>query len=320
MHRPSWPRTALLILVALALLSVSGCAFRTSHQVPQIRTTGLKDATLDELVTNINNDANRLQTFIANVDIHFATGGKKKGVVTDYTDVNGIILVRKPETMRLIVNAPVVGNRIFDMVSNGKTFEASFPLKNQFFVGSNHLIGKPSTNPLETLRPQAILDAFLLRPIDEDNERAFLEHSTLMALDTKSHKQVEEPDYVVNVVAREPSGAIFLSRKIVFSREDLRPRAQYIYDRQGQVVTYATYENVGDHNGVLFPNVIDIQRPIEELSFRLTVTRLRVNEALVDAQFVLPQPPGSKLVNLDNRNTSADTRTDPKQDPVKGPE
>jgi hypothetical protein len=125
---------------------------------------------------------------------------------------------------------------------------------------------------------------------------------------------------VVNVVAKEPSGAIFLSRRIVFSREDLRPRAQYIYDRQGQIATSATYEYVNDHSGVLFPDVIDIQRPIEEYSFRLTVTRLRVNEPLMDAQFVLPQPPGSKLVNLDNRNTSADTRTESKPDSIKGPE
>jgi hypothetical protein len=288
--------------------------------VPQIRTTGLKDATLDELVANINNDANHLQTFIANVDIHFSTGGKKKGVVTDYTDVNGFILVRKPETMRMIVKAPVVGNSLLDMVSNGKTFEVSFPPKNQFFVGSSRLIGKPSGKPLEDLRPQAILDALLLRPIDGETEQPFLEQSTLTALDAKSHKEMEEPDYVVVVVVREPSGAVFLSRKIVFSREDLRPRAQYIYDRQGQVVTSATYENVSDHGGVLFPNVIEIQRPIEEYSFRLTVTRLRVNEPLMDAQFVLPQPPGSKLVNLDNRDTSADTRTEPKQDLGKGPE
>jgi hypothetical protein len=316
MHRPSWPR---VVIFLIAILPLSGCAFRTSHVVAKVNTNALRDATLEELVASINNDANRLQTFIANVDIHFSTGGKKKGLVTDYTDVNGFILVRKPETMRMIVKAPVVGNSLLDMVSNGKTFEVSFPPKNQYFVGSNYLIGKPSDKPLENLRPQAIMDALLLRPIDGESEIAVLEQSTLMALDLKTHKEAEEPDYVVNVLARDRSGW-YLSRRIVFSREDLRPHAQYIFDRQAQLVTSARYESVNDHSGVLFPDVIEIQRPIEEYSFRLTVTRLRVNEALVDAQFELPQPPGSKLVNLDNRNTSADTRTETKQDLGKGPE
>jgi hypothetical protein len=282
-------------------------------------TNALREATLDDLVASINHDANQLQTFIANVDIHFATGGKKKGQVTDYTDMNGLILVRKPETIRMRVKAPVVGNTVLDMVSNGKTFEVSFPPKNQFFVGSNHIVGKPSNNPLESLRPQAIMDALLLQPIDDENEIVLLEQGTEMAMDLKTHKEAEEPDYIVIVLTRERSGAHLL-RKIVFSREDLRPRAQYIYDRQGQMVTSAKYENVTDHNGVRFPDAIAVQRPIEELSFRLTVTRLRVNEQLADAQFDLPQPPGSKLVNLDNRNTSAaDTRVDSK-DPGKSPE
>jgi hypothetical protein len=304
----------------IALLPLSGCAFRTSRLVPKANTNNIQKATVDELVSTINNDANRLKTFIANADIHFSTGGKKKGRVTDYTDVNGIILVRKPEALRMIVKAPVVGTSLLDMVSNGKTFEVSFPPKNQFYVGSNQLIGAPSDNPLESLRPQAIMDALLLQPIDTESEIAVVEQSSLMAIDLKTHKEAEEPDYVVLVLSRDPSGAYLLSRKIVFSREDLRPHAQYIYDRQAQLVTSATYENFTDHNGIMFPDVIDIQRPIEELSFRLTVTNLRVNEPLVDGQFVLSQPPGSKLVNLDHRNTSADTRTEPKQDLGKGPE
>ena len=62
---------------------------------------------------------------------------------------------------------------------------------------------------------------------------------------------------------------------------------------------------VSETAGIMFPNVIDIQRPIEELSFRLVITKLRVNEPIQDEQFVLRQPPGSKLVNLDERTARA---------------
>jgi hypothetical protein len=227
--------------------------------------------------------------------------------------------VRKPDTVRMFVNAPVVGNRLLDMVSNGKTFEVSVPPKNEFFVGSNQLVGKPSDNPLENLRPQIIMDALLLRPIDPDNEIPVLEQGTEMVKDRQTHKDAEQPDYVLIILARDPAGT-YLSRKIVFSREDLRPHAQYIYDRQGQLVTYARYDKVADHGGIQFPEVIDIQRPVEEYSFRLSVASLRANEPIQDAQFVLPQPAGSKLINLDNKNTSAETRGDSKQDLAKSPQ
>lgn len=302
-----------------AILPLSGCLISSTRTVPRMSTNILHEATLEQLITTVNSDANRLQTFIATVDIHFSTGGKKKGQVTEYTDVGGHILVRKPETMRMIVNAPVVGNSLLDMVSNGRTFQVSVPPKNQFFVGSTRLVGKPSDKPLENLRPQVIMDALLLRPIDEATEIPVLEQSTEMVKDLKTHKDAEQPNYVVIVLEKDAAGA-HLSRKIVFSREDLRPHAQYIYDRDGQLITYASYESVTDYGGVLFPDIIDIQRPVEELSFRLAVTKLRVNEPIQDAQFELQQPPGSKLINLDNRNTSADTRTEPKPDLARSPQ
>ncbi len=316
MYRPLRLRAFFLLF---AILPLSGCLISSTRPVPHISTNMLHEASLGQLIGTVNNGAAGLQTFIATVDIHFSTGGKKKGQVTEYTDVGGHILVRKPETMRMIVNAPVVGNRLLDMVSDGRTFEVSYPPKNQFFIGSSQLAGKPSDKPIENLRPPVIMDALLVRPIDETNEIAVLEQSTEMVRDLKTHKEAEQPNYVVLILARDSAGS-YLSRKIVFSREDLLPHAQYIYDRQGQLVTYARYESIASHNGVMFPEIIDIQRPIEELSFRLVVTALRVNEPIQDAQFELPQPPGSKLVNLDNKNTSADTRVESKPDLAKNPQ
>ncbi len=316
MYRPLRLRAFFLIF---AILPLSGCLISSTRPVPHISTNPLHEATLEQLIATVNSEANNLQTLIATVDIHFSTGGKKKGQVTEYTDVGGHILLRKPETMRMIVNAPVVGNRLLDMVSNGTTFEVSFPPKNQFFVGSTQFVGKPSDKPIENLRPPVIMDALLVRPIDEANEIAVLEQSTEMVRDIKTRKEAEQPNYVVIVLAKDSAGP-YLSRKIVFSREDLLPHAQYIYDRQGQLVTYARYENIAAHGAVMFPQIIDIQRPIEELEFRLVVIAMRVNEPLQDAQFDLPQPPGSKLVNLDNKNTSADTRVEAKPDLAKSPQ
>ncbi|MFZ0793856.1 MAG: hypothetical protein WAM65_08810, partial [Candidatus Korobacteraceae bacterium] len=70
------------------------------------------------------------------------------------------------------------------------------------------------------------------------------------------------------------------------------------------LVTDAIYQVYQDYNGVSFPNVIEINRPEEEYSIRLTVVKLVMNEPLHDDQFALQQPPGSKLVDLDQPNKS----------------
>src|SRR5579864_4644791 len=313
MHRVSRP---FVLLLVVASLSLSGCLIRTEREVTRVSTATLQEASLEQLVAIINNEATHLQTFVATVDIDFSAGGAKKGKVTDYTQVSGYILVRKPEMMRMKVLTPVIRNTAMDMVSNGKTFELSVPSKNEFFVGSNQ-IGKPSAQPLMNLRPQHILDALLLKPIDPANEVVVLEQSSQIVKDPNTHKNAEQDNYVVLVIDHDASGS-FLSRKIVFNRTDLLPHEQYVYDRQAELATYARYDNFSDHAGLMFPEIIDIQRPIEEYAFRLTVEKLKLNEPLQDDQFVLTQPPGSKLVNLDQQNTSAQNRPEPK-DVVKDP-
>ena len=309
-------RPAVLVLT-LALLPLSGCLIRTERQVTRVSTATLQDATLEQLEGIINNEAARLQTFVATVDIDFSAGGAKKGKVTDYTQVSGYILVRKPENMRMVVKAPVVRTNLVDMVSNGTNFKLSVPSKNEFFVGSNQ-VAKPSDQPLMNLRPQHILDALLLKPVNPETEIAVLEQSTKIVKDAKTHKNAEEANYVVLVIEKDARGS-YLARKIVFSRVDLLPHEQYVYDRQAELVTYARYDNFADHGGLMFPEIIDIQRPIEEYAFRLTVEKLRLNEPLQDDQFVLNQPAGSKLVNLDEQNTNAQSRLEPKES-IKSPE
>jgi hypothetical protein len=51
--------------------------------------------------------------------------------------------------------------------------------------------------------------------------------------------------------------------------------------------------------------VIEITRPQEEYSIRLTVVKLVINDPMRDDQFALQQPPGSLLVDLDQSNQAA---------------
>jgi len=292
------------VLFCAALLT--GCLFRTRSVTTRLSTAKLKQASLEELVSWANANSSKLQSLSANVDFSVSTGGEKKGKVTDYRTFSGYVLVRKPDMLRMIGLVPVVRNRLFDMVSNGANFELSIPPKNKFYVGSAQKPPvKRTDEPLANLRPQDIFDALLIRPIEgPPNEIAVLEQSTEMVKDPKTHKDAIQPDYIV-VVIRKGDNGYYLSRRIVFSRTDLLPHEQWIYDAQGQLVTFAHYENFAEHNGIVLPSVVEIQRPVEEYAITLNVIKLTTNIPLRDDQFSLQRPPGSQLINVDQANTSA---------------
>ena len=306
-------KTTFLILAGI--LALNGCGFRSSHPVKMRTSTAtLKDATLDQLVESVNTNAEKLKTFKASVDIDSSMLDQKKDKAIDKPQVAGWVLMRKPESLRMIGLVPVVHTHAFDMVSDGRTFSLAIPPKNRFYVGSNRQPNKPSAAPtFEDLRPQHISDALVLKPIS-DKEVAVLEHTTEIVKDLKTHKDAQQSAYTLVVIDKDDSGS-FLSRKIVFSRTDLLPHEQYIYNRQGQLVTYAHYENFSEYSGIMFPGIVSIQRPLEGLGMTLSIVKLDVNLPLTDEQFVLTQPPGSQLINLDTKSSAAATPEDESKKP-----
>ena len=95
----------------------------------------------------------------ATVDIDTSVGGDKKGKVTDYQQIRGYVLARKPEMLRMIGLLPIVRNKAFDMVSDGQEFKLWIPPKNRFVQGRNDVKTPNPQQPLENLRPQHIYDA-----------------------------------------------------------------------------------------------------------------------------------------------------------------
>jgi hypothetical protein len=291
------------------LLPLSGCLLRT-HTVEKrkLSTAPLQEATVKQLIDRIDSEAAKIKTLNATVDIAASTGGEKKGKITEFQEIRGYVLLRKPSELRMIGLYPVVRNKAFDMVSDGDHFKLFIPVKNRFYVGSKY-VSTPSKNALENLRPQHILDALLVKEIDPQNEIAYLESGFEKVRDPKSKKDVDQPNYVVNVVARQPEGTWALARKVYFSRIDLTPTKQVLYDRAGNIATIATYDNFKNYQGFNFPDIIQIDRPQEEYSIQLGVVKLTLNQPLTSAQFELLQPAGTQVIDLDKKNVAAPAAT-----------
>lgn len=284
------------LLLFLALLPSTGCLFHSHKVERQVSTAPLKSATQQQLTDYINTQADRIHSLQATVDIDSSVGGVIKGKVTDYKQIRGYVLIRRPSMLRMIGLLPIVRNKAFDMVSDGKEFKLWIPPKNRFIIGRND-VTTPNASPLENIRPQQIYDAMLLPKTNPETEIAVMQNDYETVTDKKGHR-VEQPDYEVEVIARAEHGW-FLSRKIIFSRTDLLPHRQLVYDENGDLRTDARYENYKDYNGINFPSQIEIWRPQEEYDITLTIVKLEINQPLGDDKFALEQPPGAEVLRLD---------------------
>jgi hypothetical protein len=295
MRAPSFFR---LLVLALLLAPLGGCLLRTRTVEQQYSKAPLKASTQQELIDTVNDEAAKIQSLQATVDIDTSAGGMKKGTITDYKEIRGYVLARKPAMLRMTGLLPIVRTTAFDMVSNGQDFELSIPPKNRFIIGRNEIQAPNTAQPLENIRPQNIYDALLIHPIDSREEIAVLESGYEILYDAKGRRVVQD-DYEMVVIRKAEKGWV-LARKIVFSRVDLLPHRQYIFDDQGKLATDARYADYKEYDGVRFPSRIEISRPQEELDITLNVLKLQMNKALDNEKFALAQPPGADVVHLDH--------------------
>jgi Domain of unknown function (DUF4292) len=238
----------------------------------------------------------------ATVDIDSSSGGMKKGHYTDYKEIRGYVLARKPNELHMIGLMPIVRTTAFDMVSDGQEFKLWIPPRNRFVTGKNQVETPSSDQPMENIRPQNIYEALLIRHIDPNSEIAVLENGYETLHDVKGHRILQE-DYELTIIRKDEKGWR-LARKIIFGRTDLKPHRQYIYSEDGKVATDAKYAEYKDYDGFSFPSRIEIYRPQEEFDITLNMLKVDINQPLKDDQFVLEQPAGAVVVNLDHPQSS----------------
>jgi hypothetical protein len=286
----------------LAVLSTSGCVFRTRPVEEQYSKVPLKQSTQQGLIDGINQQADAIHSLKATVDIDSSIGGMKKGHVTDYKEIRGYVLARKPDALHMIGLMPIVRTTAFDMVSDGQDFKLWIPPKNRFVIGKNEVATPNSEQPMENIRPQNIYEALLIRRIDPASEIAVMENGYETLHDAKGRRVLQD-DYELTVIQKYDQGWR-LARKIIFGRTDLKPHRQYIYSEDGTVATDAKYAEYKDFDAVNFPSRIEIFRPQEEYAITLNMLKVDINKPLTDDQFVLAQPSGAVVVHLDRPQSS----------------
>ncbi len=269
---------------ALAVFA-DGCAVRTVTKETHTEVRPAMEATEDDLIAKYNEQARAVKTIRATVTMAPTGGSTYSGVIREYHEVNGFILAQKPAHIRVIGQAPVVSTNVFDMVSDGESFHIFIPSKNKFIVGPA-AFERPSSKPIENLRPQHVLDAIFWPEIPAGG---------FPLLDL-----VDEPPerYYVLIETREGAKGPEIARKIWFDRADLSVARVQIYMASGKVasdVRYSDWQMVG---GVRYPRRILMERPQDDYKLEIRITQLAVNEEITPDRFKLEQPVGTELVRV----------------------
>ncbi len=274
---PSARSSLAVLLFAMALLA-AGCGGRPRPLLPS---APLRTATLPQLLARFNRDTAAVHTLSLKLQLT-ARAGKHK-----YPRISAFLLTRKPASIRLWGTFTLLG-RIFDMASNGERFELELPTRNQFIEGRNDVVPATAKSPWEKLRPQVILNALLINPVPD---------SQSVALDPNSSPS----EYDVFVLQPGPGGFERLVRRITFSRYDLLPVRQVIYDPDGVHTTIATYAKYAERGGIPIPTDMTITRPVEgyTLRFQLDSKGIAVNVPFLQPHtFTLTPPRGSTIIKL----------------------
>lgn len=287
-------RLALSMVGLVAVTGLAGC-FRTTHIVQRTQAPDMyKSTSVDNLERIISERDATIRTLNAAVLLTASTGGGKEGKVITYTSFKGYIFIRKPSDLRVLLQLPVLGSRALDMVSSGDHFTLVYtsPGHGDVWRQGSNTVTTPSKNGLENLRPPVFFDSLTVPGVSEDESVSLTESTRVLAPQSKHQAAIEEPDYDLEVLRRGSGNALRRERLVHFSRVTLLPFQQDIYDDKGEVVTSATYDKYQDFNGIQFPTVINIKRPLDEYALKLQVTKLTLNQPLENDQFELKIPSG----------------------------
>ena len=277
------------LALAAVLLAFPACLVRRQTRVsPAALPPPPKEATLEQLLARIDQQSEAVRTMTATVDLEPTAGSVYSGVIKEYHDVKGFILMERPSLIRMIGQAPVVRTDVFDMVSNGEEFKLYIPPKNKFIIGPTGF-RRPAKNSLENLRPQHILEALLLEPANEAGEKTFLEEAT---------EEIQRY-YVVNVVKSGEDGKLQLQRRIWFDRANLELTRVQFFESQGHYVEDVRYADYKDFDAVSYPSHIELIRPLEDYRLTITILKATFNQPIARDKFELQKPAGAELIDLE---------------------
>lgn len=303
-------RASLLIAVLALTILGSACAglVRTKdYSIPKL-ITPLAEAKFDDLVRQLRpfTELQGLRTSPVYLRFLDAESSQK------YFEANSILVLQRPDKIRLVIQTPGVKSTIADMVSETNKFKVAifYGEYKRFLIGTNDAdysawrakLGEKGRSALAAARPFHFTEALMMRPINLGDSRfAYSVEESLLEEDdlqkgAKKGARVLRSFYVISEAELPAStqGQAKVRRRLWFDRTNgARFARQQIFDDRGMLATdvfYSNYMKLNADSPDPWPSVVLVTRPHDGYSARLTFNeeKFDVNPTdLADTAFTL---------------------------------
>lgn len=279
------------LLAVVCLLGGLGCGvLSTTKELPA--SAPLLTASRQELIETVRRIA-RIESLKAVTDTTLTLQTEDRSEETRYRNVRGALVTRRPAWIRTYGETPGGIAKVYDMVSDGQKFQVHVPWQNRVYEGLNEL-REIAKNRFKNLRPQHILDAIMLNPVDDAGE---------VLLDVETYGSAGYQ--VLLQIERSEDGEPLIRRKFWFNRSDLQLARLMILDDRTEVVTDAWYREWQEDNGLPFPRFIRIERPQDGYELEIEILRPGVNAEIPDESFELALPSDVEVHGVGDEPSSA---------------
>lgn len=314
---PAWPQVKPnknLIFFLLLALFASGCisAKTTKSAATLLKTYDRLPATT--LIEKINN-LTEVSSISGNAslkltDLKLATQGK----IEPYRPADALVVLQRPEQIRLLVRVPITKQNIADMTSDGEKFRIAvyFPDEyRRFLVGSNDRSYNeqvdnmtPDTNEkkqqqqqqissIARIRPQHITEAVLVKPIEANNNfQYFVSDLTRQEVDSvvgQTPKTVLRTYQVLYLLEKVSETELKLVKQFWFDRtqSNLPLAHMQIFNGQGALVSEVSYKKYKAVGNASFPQTIEIIRARDNYILELNFDNTKENNPIDKKAFFL---------------------------------
>jgi outer membrane lipoprotein-sorting protein len=274
------------------MLVQASCIKKTTLVPQSQRLLPALNATRPELLQGLQQKSKQIKTLKATMALDLSRGGAKSGVLDEYRQTKGYVLVDRPAHIRVQVQMPLVLTTVAVMVSDGQQFRVSIPIKNQFAVQDVDAPIDPK-NSLSSLRPQIFLDGLFVDITPYLSKPAV--KSTFEEAVVGIHSY-----YVFSFIDMEGAEAE-LRERIWIDRTNLEVARKQVFGKDGKLETDVDYRDYERDRAIPFPKTIVIHRPSEDFTVKMTFQQTQVNETLEAKVFELQRPDGAELVQLTRR-------------------
>ncbi len=312
------------LLVMLVLTSsCRSLLIRTDNTIPRLASP-LVEENFNGLIAHLKPFTEMSALRTSRVTLQFLDAQSLKRLPSG----EAILVLQRPDKIRLVIQAPTISAKIADMVSEANHFKVAIYRPEEyrrFLIGTNdadyrrmhdRLDKEKQQSALINARPFHFTDALLLRPLRLDDARfAYsLEEALLKEPDTrkdaKKGAQVLHSFYVISEMelATQPGSPARVRRRFWFDRTaQAQFVRQQVFDERGLMTTeieYAGYMKMNEARNELWPAMIMITRPRDHYAARLTFGggNFEVNPNLSENQpFVLENTEKLPETDLDKQ-------------------